>query len=196
MQIQILENQIKLTDDQRKYTRKKIGSLKKYAERISDAATLIKVEFTAKRMKSRGDLIVCQVTMSVPKAIIRAEVEASKVEEAVDLVEEKLRKQVEKYKGRLNRRDRKGKWIPASTLERLSDIQDEVHFPHRIIRRKQFDQVKPMHEEEALEQMELLGHNFFAFWNIDADKFSVVYRRKEDGTYGLIELDKEVGVRM
>lgn len=196
MQIQILENKFKLTDDQRDYTKKKIGSLKKYADRISDEATLIKVEFTAKHMKSSGDLIVCQVTMSVPRATIRAEIEASKVEEAVDLVEDKLRKQIEKYKEKLHRRDRKGRWIPVSTLEKLSDIQDEVHFPHRIIRRKQFDQLKPMHEEEALEQMELLGHNFFAFWNIDTDKFSVVYKRKEDLTYGLIELDKEVGVRM
>lgn len=199
MKIQISENRIRLTSEQKDYIEKKIGSLKKYADRIADEATKVRVEVSEKKIKSRGNPIFCQVTMSVPRAIIRAEVGASKVEEAIDLVESKLRKQIERYKSKLHRRDRAGRLIQDSTLDKLSEVQDvsdQGSTPKRIIRRKKFEQLKPMHEEEAIEQMELLEHSFFAFWNIDTDKFSVVYKRNEDKTYGLIELDKDVTVEV
>ncbi len=102
---------------------------------------------------------------------------------------EKLKKQLERYKSKRNRRDQSGKWIPSSTLEEITAAQEGAQFA-KIAKRKVFGTPKLMHEEEAIEQMELLDHNFFVFKNLENDRICVVYRR-EDGTYGLLEVDHQ-----
>ena len=134
----------------------------------------------------------CEITMCVPRALLRAEVCANQVPEAIDLAIEKLKKQIERYTAKKHRRDKEGRWIPLSTLEQVSELanadvpSEEFKIESNITRRKRYSHTEPMHEEEAIEQMELIGHHCFIFENIDTKRFSMVYK-KDDGTYGVVE---------
>ncbi len=187
MQVTIINKHLHLNDEQRQYIEEKIGHLKHYGERIDDESTQVRVDVEMNNVKTTNKNISLQVTMFVPHAVLRAEMLGVTVEEAIDLAVEKLKKQLERYKGKKNRRDTAGKWIPSSTLEQITSTQEGMAEVARISKRKAYEDLKPMHEEEAIEQMELLDHDFYAFVNADTSKFSVVYRR-EDGSYGLLEL--------
>lgn len=189
MQVQIFDRQISLNDDQLEYIREKMFNLKSYGEGIDDESTEVRVDVEANNVKTSNKNITVQVTMIVPHAVIRAEVYSTTVEEGIDLAAAKLRKQIERYKGKKNRRDKSGKWIPTSTLEEISSehVGNEVT---QVAKRKQFVSVGPMHEEEAVEQLELLGHSFYAFLNADNNRFNVVYKR-EDGSYGLLDFEQK-----
>jgi putative sigma-54 modulation protein len=150
---------------------------------------MVRVDVEYTKSKSDGQDIATQITMYVPNAVIRAEVKGSTVEETADLAVEKLKKQIERYKTKKHRRDRGGQWIPESTLESVQGGMTEEEI-EKVVKRKKYDDLEPMREDEAVEQMELLGHDFYAFVNRDTDLFSVVYRR-QDGDYGLIELEKK-----
>jgi putative sigma-54 modulation protein len=109
---------------------------------------------------------------------------------AIDEVYDTLQRQIERYKDKHWRRGklrRQGGQIvealPELAAPSLADTQEEEERP-RIVRTKEF-QVKPMYSDEAVEQMELLGHNFFIFQDADTGKLNVLYRR-QDGNYGLI----------
>ena len=100
---------------------------------------------------------------------------------SIDLVEEIIERQLKKYKNKLvSQKQSSGSFQPAY-LENDYDEEEEV----RIVRTKKFD-IKPMYPEDACVQMELLGHNFFVFYNAETDQVNVVYKRKGN-TYGLIE---------
>jgi putative sigma-54 modulation protein len=109
--------------------------------------------------------------------ILRGEEATPDMYASVDLVVEKLEKQVEKFKGRLGKRLR--------TAEARDAEAEEQEDPFRVVRVKRFA-IKPMQVEEAVMQMNLLGHSFFVFSNAETQEVNVVYRRK-DGNYGLIE---------
>lgn len=189
MKIQLVSQSVTLGDNQKEYLENKIDNLKKYEERIADEATVVRVDVEKTKVKSGDERIATQITMYVPNAVIRAEVKGSTVEETADLAVEKLKKQIERYKTKKHRRDKGGQWIPESTLETASQSMKEMDID-AIVKRKKYDDLEPMKEQEAAEQMELLGHDFYAFVNEDTGLFSVVYRR-QDGDYGLIELEKK-----
>ncbi|MCD6109601.1 ribosome-associated translation inhibitor RaiA [bacterium] len=189
MKIQLFSQSITLGDNQKQYLEEKINNLKKYEERVADEATIVRVDVKKNKVKSGDEKIVTQITMYVPSAVIRAEVNGSTVEETIDLAVEKLKKQIERYKTKKHRRDKGGQWIPESTLETATENIKEID-PDSIVRRKKYNDLEPMKEQEAAEQMELLGHDFYAFVNDDTGLFSVVYRR-QNGDYGLIELEKK-----
>ncbi len=189
MQVKIHEKNLTLNDAQRDYIIKKIDHLSNLEERVDDESTKVKVEVETNKIKTSNKKLSVQVTMFVPSAVIRAEVKALTPEEGIDLAEDKLRKQIERYKTKKNRRDKKGQWIPASTLEQISATQESMADISALAKRKQF-QLDPMHEEEAIEQLELLGHDFYAFKNRENDRVNVVYRR-EDGTYGLLDFGEK-----
>lgn len=190
MQIQIFDRHISLSDNQLEYIREKVFHLKSFGEKVDDESTQVRVDVESNKIKTSNKNITVQVTMFVPHAVIRAEVYATTVEEGIDLAVDKLKKQLERYKGRKNRRDKSGKWIPASTLEDITSKQEVSAEVAKVVKRKSFESAAPMHEEEAIEQMELLGHNFYAFINSDTTKFNVVYRR-EDGSYGLLDFNEK-----
>jgi putative sigma-54 modulation protein len=190
MQIQIVGQSITLGDNQKDYINEKIENLKKYEERVSDEASIIRVDVAKRKVQSGDERIVTQITMYIPNAVIRAEVHGSTIEETADLAVEKLKKQIERYKAKKHRRDKSGNWIPESTLENVSKDEITAEEIEGIVKRKKYTDSEPMREDEAVEQMELLGHDFYAFINSDTDLFSVVYRRA-DGDYGLIELEKK-----
>lgn len=190
MQLTIIQKHINLSEGQKDYIQEKIEHLKHLGQRVDDESTQVRVDVEHSNVKTTNKNISLQVTMFVPHAVVRAEVLGISPEEAIDLAVEKLKKQIERYKNKQHRRDQSGKWIPSSTLEEISSTQEGAAPVSKITKRKSFADIKPMHEEEAVEQMELLGHDFFAFVNEENGKFGVVYKR-EDGTYGLLELENK-----
>ena len=180
-------NNMILNENQEKYLREKLEHLPRYAIRVGDESSRFRVELRSDKLKSRGQQVLCEVTLFVPQAVIRAEVNASKFEEAIDLALSKLKRQISRYKSRWNNWDkRQERWIREMKLE--SEVPEPSEFGElpKITKRKQYSTIQPMSEHEAIEQMELVGHNFFMFLNADTDRISVVYKR-ENGTYGLIE---------
>ena len=190
MQIQILSQSVSLGDNQKEYIESKIENLKKYGERVSDEATKVRVDVEMTKVRSGDQKIKTQITMYLPNSVIRSEVNGTTVEETVDLSVDKLKKQIERYKTKKHRRNNEGVWIPESTLENATKEGLSEEQIEGIVKRKKYGDVKPMREDEAVEQMELLDHDFYAFINQDTDLFSVIYRRNS-GDYGLIELEKK-----
>ena len=188
MQIDITTHGIQVNPEHKEYAIGKIAALGSLGERVDDASTKVKVELRKKRNRTEGKHVECQVTMSVPRSILRAEVHASQVAEAIDLAVAKLKKQVSRYASKDHKRDKEGRWLPESETLGLTPAIDEEYTVSEITitRRKRYSHTEPMHEEEAIEQMELIGHNCFIFDNIDTGRFSMVYK-KEDDTYGIIE---------
>jgi putative sigma-54 modulation protein len=122
---------------------------------------------------------VAQVTLQTGKSTLRAEERDHDPLRAVDTVMDKLERQVRKHHERKS--DRHGRRL-APYVDQAPD--DEVDEDTKIVRTKRFP-VKPMDAEEAIDQMELLGHDFFLFQNTDAKTVTLVYKRK-DGSYGLL----------
>jgi len=187
MNIQFVKSHLNLSDEQKAYITKKIEHLGKFADRINDESTEVHISIKENKLKTMNRDISIEITMSVPHALIRAEVDGETLEEAIDLCEEKLRKQIERYKNKLHRRTDSGKLMPESTLEQIAGTQEEFKEIKKILKRKTVKDLNPMNEEEAIEQMELLGHDFFVFKNVNTGYPSVVYRRRDE-TYGIIDI--------
>jgi putative sigma-54 modulation protein len=179
MQFLITGKNLEVSDWMRSYVAKKLERLDRYLPAIAD----MRVELTKESTKSAQDRYVCQVTTrSSHGAILRAEERASDIRDAVDVVTEKMYRQLTRYKGKRWERVRGGE--SAAEVAAPPEEEEEEKAPI-IVRRKQF-RVSPMDELEAIEQMELLGHDFFVFYNVDSATINVVYRRK-DGQYGLLQ---------
>ena len=107
-------------------------------------------------------------------------------------IEAKLRKQIKRYKDKFLKKEKKVKKANADakkiTLEEevIEEIPSEEFELPKIIRRKRYSNTTPMTEEEAINQMELIGHTFFLFFNADTKRYSIVYKRN-DGYYGIVE---------
>lgn len=190
MQLQLFCEGVNLMEQEREYITKKILHLEKYASDLIDESSSVRVDVRHNKLKHSGKLFLVQVTLFVHPSILRAEESGTTLEESVDLVEEKLKKQVERYKGKHHRRGQGGEWIPESTLEQLTHAQNEAPLAvTQIMKRKKLNDLQSMHEDEAIEQLELIGHDFFIFNSKDTGLISVAYRRKDD-TYGVIEVEK------
>lgn len=191
MQFQFHTTGFKLDSAQEELIQDKIQNVAKLSPRVSDPSTFVKVDFERTRFSEDEKRFKLQVTLVIPGAIIRAEGYAETVENAIDVIENKLRNQLERYRAKQHRRGHKGEWLPTSTLEAMEDEYSETEQKPLIIKRKRYESTRnPMTEEEAIEQLELLGHDFFLFENADTGRFSVIYRRYQDG-YGIIEPLKE-----
>lgn len=182
MELNIEGRNLAITDSIDEYVRKKIGRLDRYLPTIQNAQVEIKREQT----KSAEDRHVVQLTVYSNRTILRAEEHSSDVFAAVDSVLDKMYRQVKRYKGKRRRRMR-GEPLPMPEYEE-EEFEDELEadeYEHNIVRRKRFEAL-PMNEQEAIDQMELLGHDFFIFMNADSAEVNVVYRR-HDGDYGILE---------
>ena len=164
-----------LDDSVKNYIETKIGKLDKYFENPSEITANILV-------KTVGINEVVEVTIPIKKAILRAEVSNKDVYAAIDLVLEKLERQIRKNKTKIKHKSNKENIDVFIDFE----ITEEDMNNNKIIKRKEIEN-KPMDEEEAILQMDLLGHDFFIFKNIATDNVAVVYKRK-DGNYGIIEM--------
>ena len=134
-------------------------------------------------LSAQKDQQKIEVTIPVKGNTIRAEESSTDMYVSIDLVEEVIERQLRKYKTKIVNQQQAGGNFQKEFLEKEVDDQEV-----KIIRSKKFD-IKPMYPEDACVQMELLGHNFFAFVNAETDDISVVYKRK-GGTYGIMEPDR------
>ena len=177
----------KVTERQQDYIREKIGKLERYLDRISK----VTVEVSEEQRRSEGYMHRAQVTLVGDHGILlRAEQHAPDLYSAIDTVHDNLQRQIQRYKDKHWRRGklrRQGGEIVEATLESNGVVDIDDQRP-RIVRTKEF-QVKPMYSDEAVEQMELLGHDFFVFRDAGTSQINVLYRR-EDGNYGLIVPDE------
>lgn len=175
----------KVSERQRNYIQEKIGKLTRYAGTIQSA----KVEVATEQRDNQGEVHRVQVTLVGEHGIIlRAEKQGSDIFTATDQAQDVLKRQIERFKEKHWRRGklrRKGEdFVEVEpVVDALPDMTTANMHP-RITRMKKFA-LKPMFSDEAVEQMELLGHNFFVFRDADTSQVSVVYRRN-DGNYGLI----------
>jgi putative sigma-54 modulation protein len=168
-----------------RYVEKKLGKMDKYLEKI----TAITVQLSAEPRKSSNNRQVVEVTMVVNGQTLRAEDAAADMFAAVDAVVEKLERSVARYKDKFYRKSdiRRTRREAARTLNETIQASSEVEETpgdEAITHTKHF-QIKPMSPAEATDQMELLGHDFYIFYNQDTAGVSVVYKRK-NGTYGLL----------
>lgn len=176
MRIMVRGKNIEVTDALRDYVTKRLSKLEKFFE-LDDAQVTLFVE--------RENHVV-EVTIPINGMILRGEEETGDMYSSIDLVVDKLEKQLEKYKTKLLDRRPKNQPVPGKALPaELASSTAETEEGPRIVRTKRFT-VKPMAVDEAVMQMNLLGHSFFVFTNADTEDVNVVYRRK-DGNYGLID---------
>ncbi|GAB4411751.1 MAG: ribosome-associated translation inhibitor RaiA [Anaerolineales bacterium] len=176
MQLIITGKNVEVTDWLRSYVEKKIGKLDRYLPTIDEA----RVELAVEKTKSAQDRQVVQVTVRSSGTILRVEEKSADMFASIDAAVDKMHRQIARYKGKQRRRGRPspGEMPPVP----VSEVEEEEP---RIVRTKRF-RVDRMEETEAIEQMELLGHDFFIFLNVNTDRLSIVYRR-HDGDYGLLE---------
>jgi putative sigma-54 modulation protein len=179
MELIVKGRNVEITDRLRDYVEKKIGKLDRYLPGITEAW----VELSTEDAKAAQDRQVCQVTIRSNGTILRAEERSDDMFMSIDTVLDKMYRQIARYKGkRRNRWRGSGTTVEALPLEFEEEIEEETS---RIVRVKRFP-MTPMHPDEAVEQMELLGHDFFVFFNGDEGQINVLYRRT-DGNYGLIQ---------
>jgi putative sigma-54 modulation protein len=180
MKLDIRGKNIDITDAIKDYTTKRLSKLEKYIEDARTAQVALSVE---------GERHKVEVTIPLNGVILRGEVTSDDMYSAIDLVVEKLEKQIEKHKTKLYKSYRGGglKQAVAEEIQKeLSNNKDTTE-RFKVVRTKRFA-LKPMDEEEAIMQMNLLGHTFFVFMNAETEEVNVVYKRK-DKHYGLIEPD-------
>lgn len=175
----------KVSERQRAYIEAKLGKLERYLDQISK----VTVELMEEQRRSEGTVHRAQVTLTADHGVVlRAEERAADLYAAIDLVHDTLQRQIQRYKDKHWRRGRPRRVAGEAMLnapESYSEVagEEEEQVP-RIVRTKEFE-VKPMFSDEAVEQMELLGHDFFVFRDAETNKINVLYRR-QDGNYGLI----------
>jgi len=173
MDIQLFARNLEITPRLRSYVDKKVGKLVRYLPDIDEARVDLGVENT----RSNAHRQVAQMTVRIQGTILRAEERAPDIFTAIDATLDKMRRQISRYKTR-----RQDRWQRAPG-EELQPLEEEPP-SGEIVRIKRFE-MRPMSFEEAIEQMELLGHQFFVFLNVEEGGINVLYRRR-DGNYGLI----------
>lgn len=177
MELQITGKNIDLSSAVRRYIERKLGKLSRHLPNIIES----KVEIFEEKTKSPQQRFVVQVTIDSSGTLLRGEERGEDLFTAIDKVATIMNRQIEHYKGKLYEKGR------GSSLARggFSEEAEEKQPISRLVKVKRFA-IKPMSVAEAIDQMELLGHDFFLFLNADTEKINLVYRRR-DGSYGLIE---------
>ncbi len=194
MNLTIHGRNIKVSDKIENYTRNKVERLERYLPHIARIHVELANTPTAKRDEDR---FAAQITIQHRRgAILRAEEKhTADIHHAIDGAVEKLYRQIERFK---SKRSRKGLEKFYASLEELEIAEEtpimEVEEPvveatepiqETLVLRRKTVALEPLHEHDAIEQMELLGHDFFMFLNVDTGSVSVVYRRSEQG-YGIL----------
>lgn len=172
----IRSNKVEVTDSIKDYINKKLAKLDRYFENADELEATVNI-----RLKGQDELI--EITVPTKKFTIRAEEASKEVKAAADLVVGKLERQIRKNKTRLNNKY-KNVEVPDFVFD--YEIDETKENKEKIVKRKDIES-KPMDEEEAILQMELINHDFFGFKNVEEDCVSIVYKRK-DGHYGIINL--------
>ena len=173
MKITIRGDKIKITDSMKEYIEEKLSKLDKYLKDSDNVNANVVV-----KIKNINQIL--EITIPLKNIILRSEESQDDFYKAVDKTIDKLERQIRKNKTRLSRHAKVSKEMYFEDTK-SNDIEEN----DKIIKRKKVE-VKPMNEEEAVLQMELLGHEFYMYLDSDKDKYCVVYKRK-DGGYGVLE---------
>ena len=177
MEIQITGKNVELLPTVRSYIERKLGKLSRHLPNISESV----VEITEEKTRSPQHRFVVQVTLNSHGTLLRGEERGQDLYTAVDRVAEVMNRQIERYKGKLYDKGRGYSLARSESGEEEASPQPR----QRVVKTKQFV-IKPMSVEEAIDQMALLGHDFFLFFNAETEKVNLLYQRKDDN-YGLIE---------
>ncbi len=191
MQIVVKGKNMDVNERLRQFVEGKLSRLSRVVPSIAEA----EVELSSEKTKSTNARYVAQITLKTNGTLIRAEQSAGDAHSAVDVVMDKLNRQVTRYRSKRFGSFNKSGESRISTAKEVQDEEllaeeedEEDEEEGRIVRTKRF-QMKPMDAEEALQQMQLLGHNFYVFFNSETNGVSVIYKRN-DGDFGLIEPEK------
>mgnify|MGYP002713131948 CR=1 FL=1 len=180
-EVKVFGRDMEVSDQVHDYISGKAEKLDRYLKEIEE--TRVELEHV-KSARSASDRQVAQITVRGKRILLRTEERSDDILNAFDTALDKMQRQIERYKGKRNRG--RGDGRTAADIAPNIDLDDEESEEMVIARRKRFA-IYPMMEEEALEQMKLLGHdNFFIFYNGETNAINVLYRRR-DGSYGLIE---------
>lgn len=205
MDVIIRGHNIRITDALKEYTKDKVGRLDRFLPHISE----IRVDISRQHTKRGEDMTIAQITLRHKRgAILRSEEklhgkDKDSEEAAINLATDKMYRQIERFKGKRRDKKRIVREKYFATAEELDiaeeipeDIYDEIYADYaegetnadahefEIVRRKEVP-VVAMSEDEAIEQMELLGHAFFMFFNQETNSINVLYRR-DIGGYGVL----------
>lgn len=175
MKLNIRGSKIEITDAIKSYLESKVQKLDKYFENPEE----INANIVA---KTKGIEQTIEITIPIKKAILRVEESNKDLYSSIDLAVDKLERQIRKNKTKIKQKNNKEKFDMFIDFE----VEEELEEPETIVKRKTID-MKPMSEEEAILQMDLLGHEFFIFKDSDTENNAVLYKRK-DGNYGIIEM--------
>jgi putative sigma-54 modulation protein len=175
---------IEVTPALREYVEKKLGKLERYFDGTPNANVNVSLKYYNDKQSK------IEVTIPMTGLVLRAEESHDDMYAAIDLVVDKLERQIRKHKTKVNRKIRDQGGTRAffeangtTTNVAVQDVEDDEDF--ELVRTKRFN-LKPMDSEEAILQMNMLGHNFFVFTNATTNNTNVVYKRR-DGKYGIIE---------
>ena len=185
MQFTLNGKNLRINSELQEYVEKRASKLDRYLPDIQE----VRMDLSVQNTRSAGDRHVAQITVRNNGTILRAEERAEEMTVAIDAVVDKIHRQIARFKGK-----RENRWrgqgpgritpdLPPLSEEEWDELAEEQN--RHIARVKRF-LVRPMDEEEAIEQMELLGHDFFVFFNANSGNMNVLYRR-HDENYGLLE---------
>lgn len=181
MNLNIRGENIAITPALQDYAEKRVGKLEKYFSEPLESSARVNM-----RVHNKDQVV--EVTIPMQGLLLRAEESKDDMYTSIDAVVSKLERQIKKYKTKVHRKSRQEvRGVvegAASTVVRTAEPAEDAQ-TFEVVRRKSFV-LKPMTIEEAILQMEMLGHSFFVFQNADSSEISVVYQRK-DGRYGLID---------
>ncbi|MCS7186655.1 MAG: ribosome-associated translation inhibitor RaiA [Armatimonadota bacterium] len=173
--VRFVSHDITLADEFHEHAQNSIGSLRRIFPNMQEAEVEVK--------KERGRFVV-EVTLKIARYLLRAQEKAPSLRAAFDKALDKIDRQLHRHKERLIDRKRHAKPLVAFVTEETREPREETP-EFTIVRTKKFS-VKPMTIEEAVVQMDLLGHDFFVFVNAENGQVNVLYRRKAGGL-GLLE---------
>jgi putative sigma-54 modulation protein len=183
--LQIKARNCRLSNSSREYIEKRVSKLDRVDERITEA----KFEVREEPNHHPTQRYVVQFTIATRRSILRAEEKGQDLHATIDSVSDKMARQIRRYHDRKvfrNRRDAKNLGLLAAEQSpELAEPDDAEDLDGRVVRTKRF-KVQPMDTAEALEQLELLGHDFFVFYNLDTSQMNVLYRRR-NGDFGVLE---------
>ena len=175
MKLNIRGSKIEITDAIKSYLEGKVQKLDKYFENPEEINANIVV-------KTKGIDQTVEITIPIKKAILRVEESNKDLYSSIDLAVDKLERQIRKNKTKIKQKNNREKFDLFIDFE-VEEVEENAE---TIVKRKSID-MKPMSEEDAILQMDLLGHEFFIFKDSDTDTNAVLYKRK-DGNYGIIEM--------
>ena len=185
MEVTIHARNMDMTDWLQQYVEKKVKRLERYFPQARE----LRVDLVHNETRAASDRYTAQLTMWANGQILRAEESTGDIFASIDAAVDIMYRQIERYKGRRYKNKRRNAAANAALMEAMPAVLEEEEAVEeerpRIVRVKEFV-AEPMDPEEAIEQMELLGHDFYVFFNPETKSLNVIYRRR-DGNYGLLQ---------